>query len=161
MEIKVSYFPLNHPIPKTNPQVKRTSVFQCALSKNQSKTSTILIWHIKRKLLKLFAFKCLLIKAQGAVASLINVNHFKVTRWICATWRNTANNGEKKKSKTKLQLSRFSCPQKNQQRAHLYQGWGGSSSSGEKGWLLHRSFPSSEEPRWLPGRAVLTPPQQR
>lgn len=99
VEIKVSYFPLNHPIPKTNPQVKRTSVFQCALSKNQSKTSTILIWHIKRKLIKLFAFKCLLIKAQGAVASLINVNHFKVTRWICATWRNTANNGAKKNLK--------------------------------------------------------------
>lgn len=77
VEIKVSCFPLNHPIPKTNPQLTRTSVFQWVLSKNQSNTSTILMWHIKRKLIKLVVFKCLLIRAQGAVALLINVNHFK------------------------------------------------------------------------------------
>lgn len=44
----------------------------------------MLIWHIKRKSIKLVVFKCLLIKTQGAVALLINMNHFKVTKWICA-----------------------------------------------------------------------------
>lgn len=44
----------------------------------------MLIWHIKTKSIKLVVFKCLLIKAQGAVALQINMNPFKVTKWICA-----------------------------------------------------------------------------